>query len=129
MLVFVQSFWKATTLNSNQIVLFNKRSFYNLLKKKRSTRVSQEAIFIFAKYEKALWNIEPVIIMYLKIFLMINSLLCKTNEGKSVVIVDRKYYVNEMDNILSNQKKFIIVNLKDEILLDEILLNFAVNQE
>ena len=60
---------------------------------------------------------------------MINSLLCKTNESKSVVIVDRKYYVNEMDNILSNQKKFIIVNLKDEILLDEILLNFAVNQE
>ena len=60
---------------------------------------------------------------------MINSLLCKTNEGKSVVIVDRKYYVNEMDNILSNQKKFTIVNLKDEILLDEVLLNFAVNQE
>ena len=46
-----------------------------------------------------------------------------------MVIVDRKYYVNEMDNILSNQKKFTIVNLKDEILLDEILLNFAVNQE
>ena len=38
--------------------------------------------------------------------------------------VDRQDYINKMDNILSDQKKFSKVSLKDDI-----LLNFAINQE
>ena len=48
----------------------------------------------------------------------------KSGKGNSVVIVDRQDYIKRMDNILSDQKKFTIVNLKKDT-----LLNFAVNQE
>ena len=48
----------------------------------------------------------------------------KPDKGNSVVTVDRQDYIKKMDNILSDQKKFTIVNLKDAT-----LLNFAVNQE
>ena len=41
-----------------------------------------------------------------------------------MVIADRQDYIKEMDNILSAQNKFTIVNLKDDT-----SLNFAVNQE
>ena len=56
--------------------------------------------------------------------------LQKSDKGDSVVIVDRLVYCwqarlhKKMDNILSAQKKFTIVNLKDDT-----LLNFAVSQE
>ena len=48
----------------------------------------------------------------------------KSDKGNSVVIVDRQDYVKKMCCIVSCQKKFIIVNLKDDI-----LLNFGANQE
>ena len=48
----------------------------------------------------------------------------KFDKGNSVVIAGGQDYINKMDNILSHQKKFIIVILKDGT-----LLNFAVNQE
>ena len=41
-----------------------------------------------------------------------------------VAIIDRQDCIKKMDKILSNQKKFTIVNLKDDT-----LSNFAVNQE
>ena len=67
---------------------------------------------------------------------MINSLLYKTSlknkgliieksdQGNSVIIVNKQNYIKKMDNILNNQKKFTLVNLKGDT-----LLNFAVNQE
>ena len=67
---------------------------------------------------------------------MINSLLYKTSlknkgliieksdKGNSVIIVNKQNYIKKMDNILNHQKKFTLVNLKDDT-----LLNFAVNQE
>ena len=45
-------------------------------------------------------------------------------KGNSVVINDRQDYIKKMHYILSDQKKFTMVNLKDDT-----LLNFAVNQE
>ena len=48
----------------------------------------------------------------------------KSDTGNSMVIVDREDYIKKMNNILSDQKKFTIVNLKDGT-----LLNFAVTQE
>ena len=73
--------------------------------------------------------------MCLKIFLRMNSLLYKTSKnkdlifqkpdiGNSAVIVARQNYLKKMVNILSDQKKLIRVNLKDDT-----LLNFTVNQE
>ena len=53
-----------------------------------------------------------------------NLFIQKSGEGNSVVIVNRQDSIQKMDNILSNQKKFTIVNLEDDT-----LLNFAVNQE
>ena len=53
-----------------------------------------------------------------------NLFIQKSGEGNSVVIVDRQDSIQKMDNILSDQKKFTIVNFKDNT-----LLNFAVNQE
>ena len=38
----------------------------------------------------------------------------KSDTGNSVVIVDRQDYIKKMNNILSDQKKFAIVNLKDD---------------
>ena len=50
--------------------------------------------------------------------------LKKFDKGNSVVIVQRHDYLKKMNNILSDQKKFSKVNLKDDT-----LLNFAINQE
>ena len=60
--------------------------------------------------------------MCLKIFLMMNSLLYKTSlkdliiqksdKGNSMVIVGRQDYIEKITSILSDQKKFTIVNLK-----------------
>ena len=38
--------------------------------------------------------------------------------------LDRQDYINKMDHILSDRKKFTIVNLKDDT-----LLNFVINKE
>ena len=53
-----------------------------------------------------------------------NLIIQKSDTVNSVVIVDRQDYIKKMDNILSDQNKFTIVNLKDDT-----LLNFVVNQE
>ena len=48
----------------------------------------------------------------------------KSDNGNSVVIVPRQDYLRKMNDILSYQKKFSKVSLKDDT-----LLNFAINQE
>ena len=48
----------------------------------------------------------------------------KSDKGDSVVLVGRQDYIKKMNNILSDKKKFTIVNLQGNI-----LSNFAVNQE
>ena len=48
----------------------------------------------------------------------------KSDKGNSVVIVQRQHYLEKMNDILSVQKKFNKVSLKDDT-----LLNFAINQE
>ena len=48
----------------------------------------------------------------------------KADNGNSVVIVQRQDYLKKMNDILSDQKKFSKVSLKDYT-----LLNFAVNRE
>ena len=48
----------------------------------------------------------------------------KSDKGNSVIIVDRQDYKKKMDNILSDKKKLIKVNLEYDT-----LLNFTVNQE
>ena len=50
--------------------------------------------------------------------------LKKFDKGNSVAIVQRHDYLKKMNDILSDQKKFSKVNLKDNT-----LLNFAINQE
>ena len=42
----------------------------------------------------------------------------KSNKGNSVVTVDWQDYIKKIDNILTDQKNFIKVNLKDDTLLD-----------
>ena len=48
----------------------------------------------------------------------------KSDKGNSVVIVDKDTYIIRMENILSDQKKFEKVTLKNDV-----FLNFVVNQE
>ena len=48
----------------------------------------------------------------------------KSDKGNSVVIVERQDYLRKMNDILSDQKKFNEVSLKDDT-----LLNFAIDQE
>ena len=48
----------------------------------------------------------------------------KSDKGNSVVIIQRQDYLEKMNDILSDQKKFSEVRLKDDT-----LLNFAFNQE
>ena len=48
----------------------------------------------------------------------------KSDKGNSVVIVQRQDYLEKKNDILSDQKKFSKVSLKDDI-----SLNFAINQE
>ena len=48
----------------------------------------------------------------------------KSDKGNSVVIVDKDTYVKRMENLLSDQRKFEKVTLKNDA-----FLNFVVNQE
>ena len=48
----------------------------------------------------------------------------KSDKGNSVVIVKRQDYLKKMNDILSDQKNFSKVRLKDDT-----LLNFTINQE
>ena len=48
----------------------------------------------------------------------------KSYKGNSVVIFDRKTYIKRMENLLSDQRKFERVTLKNDA-----FLNFVVNQE
>ena len=48
----------------------------------------------------------------------------KSDKGNSVVIVDKDTYIKRMENLLSDQKKFEKVTLKNDA-----FLNFVVNQE
>ena len=52
------------------------------------------------------------------------SIIQKSDKSNSVVIVQRQDYLKKMNDILSNQKKFSKVSLKDDT-----LLNFAISQE
>ena len=38
----------------------------------------------------------------------------KSDKGNSVVIVDKQDYIKKMNNILSDENKFTILNLKDD---------------
>ena len=38
----------------------------------------------------------------------------KSDTGNSVVVLDRKDYIKKINNILSDWKKFVMVNLKDD---------------
>ena len=48
----------------------------------------------------------------------------KSDKGNSVVIVDKETYIKTMENLLSDQRTFERVNLKNDA-----FLNFVVNQE
>ena len=48
----------------------------------------------------------------------------KPGKGNSVVIVDKDTYIKRMENLLSDQRKFEKVTLKNDA-----FLNFVVNQE
>ena len=48
----------------------------------------------------------------------------KSDKGNSVVIVDKETYIKRMENLLSDQRKFERVTLKNDA-----FLNFVVNQE
>ena len=48
----------------------------------------------------------------------------KSDKGNSVVIVDKDTYIKRMENLLSDQRKFEKVTLKNDA-----FLNFLVNQE
>ena len=53
-----------------------------------------------------------------------NLIIQKSDKGNSVVIVQRQDNLKKMNDILSDQKKFSSVSLKDDT-----LSNFAINQE
>ena len=48
----------------------------------------------------------------------------KSDKGNSAVIVQREDHLKKLNDILSDQKKFSKVSLKDDT-----LLNFAINEE
>ena len=48
----------------------------------------------------------------------------KSDKGNSVAIVDKDTYIKRMENLLSDQRKFEKVTLKNDA-----FLNFVVNQE
>ena len=53
-----------------------------------------------------------------------NIVIQKSDKGNSVVVVHKADYLDKMDNLLNDTRKFEKINLKN----DEIL-NFAINQE
>ena len=57
-------------------------------------------------------------------FIALQSLSKNKDLMVTVLIINRQDCINNMDNILSNHKKFTIVNSKDDT-----LLNFPFNQE
>ena len=53
-----------------------------------------------------------------------NIVIQKSDKGNSVVIVDKADYLDKMENLLNNTRKFEKINLKNDA-----ILNFTINQE
>ena len=53
-----------------------------------------------------------------------NIVIQNSDKGNYVVIVDKKTYIRRMESLLSDQRKFERVTLKNDA-----FLNFVVNQE
>ena len=53
-----------------------------------------------------------------------NVVIQKSDKGNSVVAVDKADYLDKMDNLLNDTRKFEKINLKNDG-----ILNFAINQE
>ena len=53
-----------------------------------------------------------------------NIVIQKSDKGNSVVIADKADYLDKMDNLLNDTRKFEKINLKNDG-----ILNFAINQE
>ena len=53
-----------------------------------------------------------------------NIVIQKSDKGNSVVVVDKADYLDKMDNLLNDTRKFEKINLKNDG-----ILNFAINQE
>ena len=53
-----------------------------------------------------------------------NIVIQKSDEGNSVVVVDKTDYLDKMDNLLNDTWKFEKINLKNDG-----ILNFVINQE
>ena len=53
-----------------------------------------------------------------------NIVIQKSDKGNSVVVVDKADYLDKMDNLLNDTRKFEKINLNNDG-----ILNFAINQE
>ena len=53
-----------------------------------------------------------------------NIVIQKSDKGNSVVVVDKADYLDKMDNLLNDTRKFEKINLKNDG-----ILNFAINQQ
>ena len=53
-----------------------------------------------------------------------NIVIQKSDKGNSVVVIDKADYLDKMDNLLNDTRKFEKINLKNDG-----ILNFAINQE
>ena len=53
-----------------------------------------------------------------------NIVIQRSDKGNSVVVVDKADYLDKMDNLLNDTRKFEKINLKNDG-----ILNFAINQE
>ena len=53
-----------------------------------------------------------------------NIVIQKSDKGNSVVVVDKAYYLDKIEKLLNDKRKFGKINLKNDG-----ILNFAINQE
>ena len=53
-----------------------------------------------------------------------NIVIQKSDKGNSVVVVDKAYYLDKIEKLLNDKRKFEKINLKNDG-----ILNFAINQE
>ena len=53
-----------------------------------------------------------------------NIVIQKSDKGNSVVVVDKAYYLDKIEKLLNDKRKFEKINLKNDG-----ILNFAISQE
>ena len=86
-------------------------------------KTNEMALSSDGTYDNVLQNLSQSKFIAFQNLCKIDLIIQKSDKGSSLLILDRHYYIKNIENILNKQNKFVKANMKVDC-----LLNFTVNQ-